>query len=340
MNRARKFLRGFTLIELLVVIAIIAILIALLVPAVQKVRQAANRTQSINNLKQIVLASHSFNDAYKYLPPTYGTLPPNVGLRDGSAQGNAFFFILPFMEQDNLYKQSLTKIRTGVQSPWTNPPTWTYSQVYNSTAVNGRIESYVNPADYTITAGTQQNPISYLTNVEALGWGQKQSFKNITDGSSNTIFFAEGLGQCTAQQFIGSSWTPSTWPSSPGVPASMTETFTNTVYTLQWNVEYGYTAPYYSAYNGIPLIQPNVAAGGTATYSLNYSASWQATWTPSFPNFGGGTCNRPATPYETEQVAMGDGHVWSLNPGVSVNTWNAVNTPSSGDTIGPDLGWE
>src|SRR6516225_2196559 len=99
MNRTRKFLRGFTLIELLVVIAIIAILIALLVPAVQKVRQAANRTQSQNNLKQIVLASHSYNDAYKYLPPPYGTTPPNIGLAAGSAQGNAFFFILPFLEQ-------------------------------------------------------------------------------------------------------------------------------------------------------------------------------------------------------------------------------------------------
>src|SRR6516225_9760962 len=291
MNRTRKFLRGFTLIELLVVIAIIAILIALLVPAVQKVRSAANRTQSINNLKQIVLASHAFHDAYRYLPPTYGTIPPSVGLIDGSAQGNAFFFILPFMEQQNLYKQSLTPFQTWGGSGWTTV------NIYNSTAVNGRIESYVNPGDYTIDQNTP-NPISYLTNEAALGWGQKQSFKNITDGASNTIFFAEGLGQCGSYQLTGTNWGATQWSyiwsSSP----------TN----VYWNVEYGASAPYYYYWNGIPLIQPNIGTGGGTTTWTYDSTTGQ--WTPPTPpTTGGGTCNRPATPYETEQVAMGDGRV-------------------------------
>jgi prepilin-type N-terminal cleavage/methylation domain-containing protein len=99
--------RGFTLIELLVVIAIIAILIALLVPAVQKVREAAARTQCQNNLKQIGLALHNYHDANKAFPVGRQTRPrnqpPQVDVDDYYA--NWAILILPYIEQGNLYKQ-------------------------------------------------------------------------------------------------------------------------------------------------------------------------------------------------------------------------------------------
>jgi prepilin-type N-terminal cleavage/methylation domain-containing protein len=91
--------RGFTLIELLVVIAIIAVLIGLLIPAVQKVRESAQRTTCQNNLKQIGIATHSCHDANGCLPPCYDYYPPGTK----TFRATPFVWILPYLEQGNLY---------------------------------------------------------------------------------------------------------------------------------------------------------------------------------------------------------------------------------------------
>src|SRR5438045_7629309 len=112
MPKVRSFRwRAFTLIELLVVIAIIAILIALLVPAVQKVRDAANRTASLNNMKQIGLALHGCQDAFKKLPTTLGSFPYGNDPSWGSAYlpahfGTQQYFLLPFIEQKTVFISS------------------------------------------------------------------------------------------------------------------------------------------------------------------------------------------------------------------------------------------
>lgn len=104
-TRQRGTSLGFTLIEVLVVISIIGILIGLLLPAVQRVREAADRTQSLNNLKQMALATLLCNDTHNLLPPGVGWFPRQTGNPGPpSNQGTVFYFLLPFLEQDAIYR--------------------------------------------------------------------------------------------------------------------------------------------------------------------------------------------------------------------------------------------
>src|ERR1700730_11841866 len=120
--------RGFTLFELLVVLALLVVLLGLLLPAVQKVREAAARISCDNNLKQITLATINCADTYQ------GKLPPAMGsYLNATSDGTLFFFILPFIEQDNLYQSAGDG--KGNFSPWTN-------SVYTAT-----IRTYVCPSD-------------------------------------------------------------------------------------------------------------------------------------------------------------------------------------------------
>ncbi len=113
--RARRRLRGFTLIELLVVIAIIAVLVGLLIPAVQKVREAAARTTCKNNLKQIATATHNYHDTFQCLPPGYlgnnpSSNPDNPPIVVGNQWLPCQFYLLPYIEQSNLYQTMMSGV--------------------------------------------------------------------------------------------------------------------------------------------------------------------------------------------------------------------------------------
>jgi len=214
--------RGFTLIELLVVIAIIAILIGLLVPAVQKVREAADRTQCQNNLKQIALACHSFHDVYKRLPPAQASFQAPFR----NANGNTFWFILPYIEQGNLYKGA-NGDSWGVVVPATGQ--YAYAQP---------IPLYMCPGSPRIQPvqmwGGGWAAGDYASNFQVFGNGQTGALDrgarlggSFQDGTSQTVMFTEKYARCDpsystlwAHGYWDFNWTPQImYPSYAGTGA-------------------------------------------------------------------------------------------------------------------------
>lgn len=192
---------GFTLIELLVVIAIIAVLIGLLLPAVQKVRAAAARTQCVNNLKQIGLALQNYHDTEKSFPPGYVSNFDSSGNDTGPGWGWAAY-ILPHMEQQNLY--NAVQIKLNIEVP------------ANAGVRVQPVKSYLCPGDAAPPTWTAKkydpsgNPVATVCEVASANYigvygsaepgvdGDGTFFRNskvrigdITDGTSNTIIVGE-----------------------------------------------------------------------------------------------------------------------------------------------------
>jgi len=207
MNRILRKVRGFTLIELLVVIAIIAILIGLLLPAVQKVREAAARMSCSNNLKQMGVALHNYASANQDKLPggMQGGLSGNPPY-----PGNPFFFaLLPYIEQDNVYKNVGQSGASWGSGGGTNGQTVvikTFLCPSDSSHNNGlgpntgwTVTSYVRNYLMFDTGGGAQSSGYYWTLP-------KYSIGNIPDGTSNTVGIMERYAYLSASGYSG-LWT-------------------------------------------------------------------------------------------------------------------------------------
>jgi prepilin-type N-terminal cleavage/methylation domain-containing protein/prepilin-type processing-associated H-X9-DG protein len=281
--------KAFTLIELLVVIAIIAILIGLLLPAVQKVREAAARLSCSNNLKQLGLATISWADNNEQLiPPACGWIPYNKGAQNQNGQtfGTEMFHILPYIEQSAVFRGGFNGTFTTVNVP--------------DNGGKDRIKTYVCPSDpsvgYAATVGWGspapnnnwgQGDCSYACNFQVFGLPMPNSQggqiypASLRDGTSVTIFYAEKYAGCGGPSPSGNMWA---WGWDPS--ASPVYAWTTTGAGAKWQQ------------------QPT---------------PWQTNCNPtiaSSPHTGG------------MNVGLADGSCRFLSQGMSGNTFWLANTPA------------
>jgi prepilin-type N-terminal cleavage/methylation domain-containing protein len=315
--------RGFTLIELLVVIAVIAVLVGLLLPAVQKVREAAARMKCQNNLKQLGLAAQSYHDSSGHLPPGIGYYPTAAN----DAFGTYFFHLLPHVEQDNLYRSSWGTV------PFPAPAGATGAYYPGNNGVYRRpVWAFLCPSDPSVGSGGTV-PIgseafgasSYAPNGLVSGTGPpipgpqgRTTFAAIADGTSNTILHAEKYARCSntflppAFRDGGTAWAYSAAPVFDWQPPPM----------------------------NLPprAFQPGFAIAGLASLgapgAVGPGSKFQVQPTPFE-----GNCDptRASTPHAGGiQVGLVGGSVRTLSRGMSATTWWNAVTPSGGVGLGPD----
>lgn len=293
---------GFTLIELLVVIAIIAILIALLVPAVQKVREAAARTQVINNLKQCALGTHAADGVYNKLPPAcdvYGAaiLPRSIAIH-----------LLPFVEQQNLYNQIVAVVpvvSTIAMIPaYQGPLDFSNSdgQRVMNFAANLRVFSTIG---YNLANGSTVIPLGTAAAGTGLAStslpGTATIGRSFTDGTSNTIMYATRYAQNTTAT-SGGNLNCSAYDSTTGLNTG-------------------------AFFGGVPAI---------AAASASSTAGWQLGPTMAQINCAYTASLAHSFGVAGMQVALGDGSTRSVTGTMAFSTWNGALQPNDGTVPGPD----
>jgi prepilin-type N-terminal cleavage/methylation domain-containing protein/prepilin-type processing-associated H-X9-DG protein len=312
---------GFTLIELLVVIAIIAVLIALLVPAVQRVRDAAARAQCQNNMKQIGLAIHGISDVMKYLPPAAapdGWRATTLAAKPYNGNNwSCMSWLLPYIEQDALLKQMSTgssppgeycggKYMVAIQTylcpadPSTDPATG-YSYITYGGANGFAASNYA--YNYLCFGNPEGNSSASSTDTGCIQ-GHSQIPTNFVDGLSNTIFFTETYGSCgSAGDLASTSNAASLWADS----------------TTPWRAMFCQN----TADRGIN------ATGYTKCAMFQVQPPWLTGCDPSraqSPHSGGINC------------LLGDGSVRFVSESITADTWVSACDPQDGKPLGLD--WE
>jgi prepilin-type N-terminal cleavage/methylation domain-containing protein len=296
---------AFTLIELLVVIAIIAILIGLLVPAVQKVREAAARTQTINNIKQCCTATHNFAGTYTQKMPINGWF----GVRYSSVFGH----LLPFVEQQNVYNIVVNNAGSNVNGTITTGTNAgaTY-QAASGTYVGAVIPSYQCPSDPTAAASTGSSSI-------ATGYGT-------TSIASNAALFNGLPGTNQAPLAVA---TTTGVPAPPRLPATFGSQGTSN--TVMYATRYATCASTDTIWLGTTVSSPTANQGVSWFYWTSgiqqmpvVSGAAAVGTTPACLNTAVQTYSAAGA-----QVGMGDASVRSVSSAVSNTTWTYVCNPQN-----------